>query len=324
MLPRSSIATRRFTRTFLAASARDPEERLTVTIAGIISGVMPTAIARENSKALDQRAGERHVHEEDEGGQHAATPNKKREKFRRPDLERGVGSLLAEPGCDLAEFRAADRSRRPHALPEPSWTIVPMNAHPGRSRPDLDSVGADLLRHWHRLTGEHCLVTLELVDLQQAEVGRHERRRPAATRRHRARGSMTSRRCSPAVTPDVRLPLDPGVQLSHRDFCPVLVDEPQPDAQRHDDGDDHGISRIAGQSGNRGRDEQQQQERVADLRRQDREGAHLVSAQGIRPELSKSLRCFGRGEACVGCPEARQHIAERHRRGEVQVEHRSG
>ena len=45
------MATRRLTRNFFAANALDPAERLTVTIAGIISGAMPTAIAREKRRA---------------------------------------------------------------------------------------------------------------------------------------------------------------------------------------------------------------------------------------------------------------------------------
>ncbi len=43
------MATNRFTRTFLAARAREPADRLTVTMAGIISGAIPTAMASENS-----------------------------------------------------------------------------------------------------------------------------------------------------------------------------------------------------------------------------------------------------------------------------------
>src|SRR5487761_1967522 len=45
MFPRSSIATRRLTRTFFAARALEPVARLTVTMAGIISGAMPTSKA---------------------------------------------------------------------------------------------------------------------------------------------------------------------------------------------------------------------------------------------------------------------------------------
>ena len=43
------MVTRRLTRTRLRASARDPVERLTETIAGSSCGVIPIAIASENS-----------------------------------------------------------------------------------------------------------------------------------------------------------------------------------------------------------------------------------------------------------------------------------
>ena len=65
MLPRSSMATNLFTSTLFAASAFDPDERLTVTMAGIISGAMPTAIAREKRSA-SMSGRQRHVDDEDE------------------------------------------------------------------------------------------------------------------------------------------------------------------------------------------------------------------------------------------------------------------
>ena len=45
------MATSRLTRTCFLARAREPADRLTLTMAGIISGVIPTAIARENRSA---------------------------------------------------------------------------------------------------------------------------------------------------------------------------------------------------------------------------------------------------------------------------------
>ena len=45
------MATSRFTRTLRRASAREPLDRPTVTIAGINSGVIPTAMASEKSSA---------------------------------------------------------------------------------------------------------------------------------------------------------------------------------------------------------------------------------------------------------------------------------
>ncbi len=51
MLPRSSIVTSRLTSTLRRASWREPLERLTLTIAGSSCGVIPIAIASENSSA---------------------------------------------------------------------------------------------------------------------------------------------------------------------------------------------------------------------------------------------------------------------------------
>ena len=51
MLPKSSIATNRRTKTPRCAIRFAPTARLIVTIAGSSSGVSPTAIARENSTA---------------------------------------------------------------------------------------------------------------------------------------------------------------------------------------------------------------------------------------------------------------------------------
>ena len=49
MSPRSSIHTKRLTSTLALASCRDPVARLALTTAGSSCGVIPTAIASENS-----------------------------------------------------------------------------------------------------------------------------------------------------------------------------------------------------------------------------------------------------------------------------------
>ena len=49
MSPRSSIHTKRLTSTLALASFRDPVARLALTTAGSSCGVIPTAIASENS-----------------------------------------------------------------------------------------------------------------------------------------------------------------------------------------------------------------------------------------------------------------------------------
>ena len=80
MLPRSSMATSRLTSTFFAASAFDPDERLTVTMAGIISGAMPTAIAREKSSASMSGLESATLTMKMNAVSTAATPNRNREK----------------------------------------------------------------------------------------------------------------------------------------------------------------------------------------------------------------------------------------------------
>ena len=84
MLPRSSIATSRLTSTFFAASAFEPDERLTVTMAGIISGAMPTAMAREKSSASMSGRWSATLMTKMNAVRTPATPNKKREKRDRP------------------------------------------------------------------------------------------------------------------------------------------------------------------------------------------------------------------------------------------------
>ena len=78
------MATSRFTRTFFAASALEPAERLTVTMAGIISGAMPTAMASEKSSASIRGRANSTLTMKMNAVRMAATPNKKREKLDKP------------------------------------------------------------------------------------------------------------------------------------------------------------------------------------------------------------------------------------------------
>ena len=84
MLPRSSMATSRFTSTFFAASAFDPDERLTVTMAGIISGAIPTAIAREKRSASMSGLESATLTMKMNAVRTAATPKRNREKRDSP------------------------------------------------------------------------------------------------------------------------------------------------------------------------------------------------------------------------------------------------
>ena len=132
MLPRSSMATSRFTSTFFAARAFEPAERLTVTMAGIISGAMPTAMASEKSRASMRGRDSATLTMKMNAVSTAATSNKKREKRDRPTSKAVWPCFSARPAaiCPKA-VRAPVRTTTPRA--DPWWTIVPMKAHPGWS-----------------------------------------------------------------------------------------------------------------------------------------------------------------------------------------------
>ena len=99
MLPRSSIATRRFTSTFFAARALEPDERLTVTMAGIISGAMPTAMASENSSASISGRDSATLTMKMNAVSTAATSNNKREKRDRPTSKAVWARLSPRPAA---------------------------------------------------------------------------------------------------------------------------------------------------------------------------------------------------------------------------------
>ena len=84
MLPRSSIDTRRLTKTRFRASAREPLERLTETIAGRSCGVMPMAIASENNSASIKGRENATLIAKIEMVSAAATFTSRREKARNP------------------------------------------------------------------------------------------------------------------------------------------------------------------------------------------------------------------------------------------------
>ncbi len=105
MLPRSSIVTSRFTSTRLRASRREPLERLTETIAGSSCGVMPIAIASENSSASIS-------------GRESATLMTKIDTQRRPRPSRaGSRSRAGRPGTpSRPDVRRVPRRSAPKAV----------------------------------------------------------------------------------------------------------------------------------------------------------------------------------------------------------------
>ncbi len=84
MLPRSSIVTSRFTSTRRSARRREPVDRLTLTMAGSSWGVIPIAIASENSSASRMGREKATLMTKIEMVSRAATRTSSFEKSRRP------------------------------------------------------------------------------------------------------------------------------------------------------------------------------------------------------------------------------------------------
>ena len=206
MLPRSSIVTSRFTSTLRRASSREPVDRLTLTIAGSSCGVMPIAIASENSSASMSGRRERDVDHEDRDREDAGHPDEQLGELPQPDLERGRRPGGAPSPTAILPNAVAEPVATTTARAEPWWTTVPMKAHDGRSTAEsrrrparadfaagIDSPVSTASSHssWR--------------GLQQAHVGRDEvadaqaRPRRRARARARRRGARR-RRASPTAS----------------------------------------------------------------------------------------------------------------------------
>ena len=160
-----------------------------------------------------------------------------------------------------------------------------MKAHPGWSSAWWSVTGCHRLGHRHRLAGQHAFVALELVDLQQAEVGRHE---SADAKRYHVAGHEVRHRDPgrPSVPQDLGLVSDLAAEGGHRHLRPVLVEEAQTDAEGDDHRDDHRIGAATGQPRHQRRPEQEDQDRVPDLTEEDGGGTHPMRTERVRPELS--------------------------------------
>ena len=141
------------------------------------------------------------------------------------------------------------------------------------------------LGYRHRLSGQHPFVALEFFDGQQAQVGRHQG--PDTQRHHVARHQVRDRNPARASVPQhLGLVADVASQSFHGHLGPVLVEEPQADAEGDDHHDDDGVGATAGQRRHQGRGEQHDQDRVADLTEQHHAGTHPMGGECVRPELA--------------------------------------
>ena len=285
MLPRSSMATSRLTRTFFAARAFDPAERLTVTMAGIISGAMPTAMASENSRASMSGRERATLTMKMNAVSTAATPNRNLEKRDRPTSN--AVWPCARPGRPRSGRRRCERPSDHHPERRP---LVDDRPHEGAARLVLRQTpgdGRDGLDHRHRLAGEHAFVALALVDVKQTQVGRHQG--PDAKRHHVAWHQIRHGHPSPPVPADLGLLPDLGPKGRHRELRPVFVEEAEADAEGDDDGDDHRVGATAGEPRNQRRAEQEDQDWVPNLAKENRSGMHTVHGECIRAEPTESF-----------------------------------
>ncbi len=230
MLPRSSIVTSRLTSTRLRASARDPVDRLTLTIAGSSCGVIPMAIARQNRSASSSGRESATLITKIETVSTAATsPASARSRAGRPGTPSPPGARRARPrSCRM-------RWRRPSTRPRPAGALVDDGAHERagrqidrRVRPATGSVvlaaaidspvrTASSHSSWSASNEPH-VGRDQIADPQRDDVAGHQR--------------ADVDLALAAVPPDQRLVVDVAVQRCDRARGAVLVDEPEPDAQR--------------------------------------------------------------------------------------------
>ncbi len=225
---------------------------------------MPIAIASENSSASMSGREKATLITKIETVRTPATFTSRREKPRRPTWKAVSAWRSESPAAmppNAVALPVATTTPRPGAL-------VHDGAHEGARR-QVERRVARLgdrgrLRDRQRLAGQDGLVAFELRGLDQPEVGGHD----VAD----AQGDDVARdeRCDVdaallPVAPDERLVVDVAVQRRDGVRRAVLVDEPEPDAERDDRGDDRRVRRIAREARDGRRREQQQEQRVAQL-----------------------------------------------------------
>jgi hypothetical protein len=137
------MVTNRLTSTRWRARARDPLDKLTETIAGRSCGVRPMAITRLNSSASISGRSKAMLMTKIVTVSTAATLTSNAEKSRRPTWKEVPAGRSPRPSA-IPPNAVADPVATTAPRPEPCCTIVPMNAHEGRSTAEsLAGAGAD-------------------------------------------------------------------------------------------------------------------------------------------------------------------------------------
>ena len=276
------MATRRLTITRFLAIRRAPVDRLTVTIAGSSCGVRPTAIESANRADCRIERPSAALITKIEPASTPVTIASRREKSFRPCWNAVDPLLLAQAHGDRAELGARARANDDAAPAAAAHERAHEGARAQIQRRVPGRLGLGRLLRGPRLAGQHRLVALELVHLDQPQIGRHDVADPQMhdISRDELRDVELGRR---TVAIDGGQMLDLGMQLLDRLLRAVLVEEAQADAHRHDRADDQRLRPVADHRRDDGRDEQQQQQVAAQLAGEHRPGADAVRGQDVRP-----------------------------------------
>ena len=222
--------TSRLTSTLRRLIRRDPAARLVDTTAGSSCGVMPTAIASENSKASRIGLCQHDVDHEDRDGQRAGDVHQQQRELPQPDLELGVQLMGVQTGGDLAEL---GRGPGGHHDTGPAATLHD-RAHQGAS----GQFGQRRRRRDRRSWSSRSATT------RPSALTRHRPDRSPSTSR-RSAGTMSPSRSPTTISRDQRgdvellrtvhswsttvSVVDLGVQCLGRLLRPELIDESEPD-----------------------------------------------------------------------------------------------
>ena len=277
-----------------------------MTIAGSSCGVRPTAIASANRADCEDRAPERNVDHEDRARQHRGHGREQTRESLQPLLERRLTLLLTQSHRDRPERRARARTNDDAA----PIAAADQRAHEGartqiqRRLPRRLRLRRLLARP--RLTGQHRLVTLELMHLEQPQIGRNHIANPQMHDVTRDELRNRELRRSPIAINHPEM-LDLGMQLLNRLLRAVLVEEAQTDAHRHNRADDHRLRQVADHSRHDSRNEQQQQQVTAQLTDEHRQGTDPVRSQNIRPVNAQASPRLRARKTPIGRAQLAQH-----------------
>ena len=166
------------------------------------------------------------------------------------------------------------------------------------SPPATRASGAMSLLDRVGLAGQRRLVDGQLVDGEQPQIGRDDVAdlQQADVSPHQLRCSQLRR---PGRAQDRRPPTSPFPQRRERLLAPVLVEEAEPDGERDDPEDDPSGGLLAEADRDRGRNEEQSEQRASELRHR---APCATSAQPSRMRSARRARA---------CEPLRRHRARR-------------